>query len=266
MSSKFIVRSVLAAITAVSPLLMSACAVEGAPAVSQGDLGTLQMALRGVSSTTGLTYRLRNAVIAVTGPTVDVYQTESDPNLASFTFDLPPGDYDILLTGADGADTWYLERQVGDGTYEQVDASLVTANPLHRTVASGGVAVGQFKFILDADEVVLEPGGIQVYINVFDQAQCDLTQADPGCQSNEKCSPISGEFAICETAGTVPQGGACGSGSDCAQGQCWTGDWGCRNPCLPLVPAGAPGSCVGGGTCSPIFDADGDTGYGVCAP
>ena len=266
MSSKFIVRSVLAAATAVSPLLMSACATEAAPAVSQGELGTLQMALRGTSFTTGVSYRLRNAVIAVTGTTVDIHQTESDPDLTSVLFDLPPGDYEILLTGADGANTWYLERQLEDGTYEQVDATLITPNPMLRTVESGAVAVGQLKFILDADEVVLEPGILQVYIDVIDAAQCNLTEADPGCQSSEKCSPINGEFAICEPAGTVPQGGDCTANTDCAQGGCWSGGWGCRNPCLPDVPVGEPGSCVGGGTCSHVFDADGDTGYGVCAP
>ena len=266
MSSKFIVRSVLAAVTAVSPLLMSACAVEGAPAVSQGDLGTLQMALRGTSFTTGVSYRLRNAVIAVTGPTVDVYQTETDPDSTSAEFDLPPGDYEILLTGADGPNTWYLERQTGDGTYEQVDATLLTPNPLLRTVESGIIMTGQLKFILDADEVILEPGALSVSINVIDEPQCNFTEADPGCQSNEKCSPINGELAICEPAGTVPQGGACTSSSECAEGLCWGSGWGCRNSCIPGVPLGDPGSCVAGGTCGPVFDVNGDTGYGACAP
>lgn len=266
MSSKFIVRSILAAITAVSPLMMSACAVDGAPAVNQGDFGTLQMALRGTSSSTGLFYRLRNAVIAVTGPTVDVYQTETDPDSSWAEFNLPPGDYEILVTGVDGADTWYLERQTGDGTYEQVDATLLTPNPLVRSVESGVVAGYALQFVLDGDEVVLEPGALVISFNVIDDAQCEFTEVDPGCQANQKCSPISAEIAICEPAGTVPQGGACVSNADCALGSCWGGDWGCRNPCIPDVPAGAPGSCLGGGICSHLVNVDGDVGYGVCVP
>jgi hypothetical protein len=224
------------------------------------------MALRGTSFTTGTPYRLRNAVIVVTGTTVDVHQTESDPDLTAAVFDLPPGDYEILLTGGGGPDTWYLERQLEDGTYEQVDATLLTPNPMLRTVESGTVAVGYLSFILDGDEVVLEPGSLSVSINVIDGAHCDLTQADPGCQSTEKCSPVNGEFAICEAAGTVPQGGECDSSDDCAQGWCWGGNWGCRNFCLLEVAMGEPGSCVEGGSCSAVSDIDGPRGFGVCAP
>ena len=246
--------------------LLSSCATTADSASDSKEFGHLEMALSGGGVTTGATYRLRHAVISVSGPTVDLHQTEDNPDQPSVTFNVPPGEYDVALTGESGPNTWQLERLTANGTYEDVDASLISLNPQKIEVESGTIRYVSLRFILDGDEVVLEPGSIYVSLSVFDGPQCTLLSLDQGCTSSQHCAPINGTVGTCEAAGPVALGGVCTSNTDCVMGACAFSDGQgiCYQYCIPAVLDGGPGSCPAGQFCSPSYGSEGATGYGLC--
>jgi hypothetical protein len=145
---------------------------------------------------------------------------------------------------------------------------LLTPNPITREVLPDSTTLARLTFVVDGDDVIFEVGTLRVDINVIDSPQCDFDEADTGCLSVEKCRPISADLAICETAGSVPTGGACTNGSECALGSCWFsgGSGSCQDDCLPSAGSGDPGSCPSGYFCSDVSDINGPTGWGTCSP
>ena len=76
-------------------------------------------------------YRLRSAVLAVStaagGLPVASIDTESEPNAAQLSLDLPPGDYVVTL-----ASGWFLEHLAPDGSASPVSAGLLAPDPIGR--------------------------------------------------------------------------------------------------------------------------------------
>jgi hypothetical protein len=78
------------------------CAAPGTPAP-----GTVTLNLVG-QAPSGTVYRLRHAVITVTGPATRIWNTEDDPDRTSLSDQVPAGDYAASL-----APGWNLERIEG---------------------------------------------------------------------------------------------------------------------------------------------------------
>jgi hypothetical protein len=255
-------------------LLVVPAFVEGcssSPDASEQDeaVGTLRLPLRG-SGVTGAQYRLRQALISITGPTARLHDTEANPDTFGLFFELPGGSYEVQVTGQDGENTWQLERLSDDGeTWSPVDATLAPPNPVTVDVIPNGQAFVNLQFLLDSDEVVLGTGQLFISLNVEDRQQCAPFTPPTGCLSEQKClSTLTiRDVAVCQPAGMSPLRGACTQDSDCADGHCWffgDGHTECLPDCLPAAAPGEAGSCPMGAACSPLNNQIGDPGFGAC--
>ncbi|HMA91259.1 MAG TPA: LamG-like jellyroll fold domain-containing protein [Polyangiaceae bacterium] len=137
------------------------CSNEGSQIAAQ--LGALQLALTG-SSTSGLSYRLRDGVFQITGASTATLTTEADPNAATLTVDLTAGSYLIDLQSG-----WRLERKLPDGTYEVVESVLVSTNPTGFTVVDQQTTNVRFRFTAGDEAVELGFGRLVLGIDVDDQ-------------------------------------------------------------------------------------------------
>ena len=114
-------------------------------------LGSISINLVG-QAPSGAIYRLRNAVITVTGPTARTWNTEDDPNQTTMSADVDPGTYTASVqTG------WTLERVVG-GTATPVPAQLVSDNPVQFAVAAAVRTSVPLRFHVDAVDIDLSQG------------------------------------------------------------------------------------------------------------
>lgn len=146
--------------------VMSAVGVSCVAPSDESATGTVNANLTGVASS-GVVYRLRDATIAVDGPTPTVFNTEDDPTRTSLSADVSPGDYTATVQSG-----WRIER-LGDSGATTVNATLTSDNPVSFTVLSqkrtnvplkfriedGGVDFNQgYDITLDIDEAIPSPG------------------------------------------------------------------------------------------------------------
>jgi FG-GAP-like repeat len=139
------------------PLLLLAC--QGAPA--EGGVvhtGSVQMAL--VSSSNGATYRLHGAQFAVTGPTPTTLDSDVQPDATQLTTTLAVGDYQVALQ-----DGWDLER-LDNGTYETIQATLISPNPTAFTISDGGVTSLVYQFQTSGGVITIGTGTLDIGIAV----------------------------------------------------------------------------------------------------
>src|SRR5688572_12345077 len=111
-----------------APVWGTGCGAD--PASQKQATGTMNVALTGTSSS-GKTYRLRDATIEITGTAKSTVSTEG-PNLdaASISVELPAGGYLAELE-----DGWFLEvgtpdPMTGDLVFTEISAVLTSVNPL----------------------------------------------------------------------------------------------------------------------------------------
>jgi hypothetical protein len=115
-------------------------------------LGTVNLELVG-GAASGATYRLRNAMLTVTGPGYSrVWNTEDAPDVSLFSDQVQAGDYTATL-----ADGWSLERVVGSSTVP-VPAELTSDNPAAFTVRARTRTTVPLQFHADADTVDMAAG------------------------------------------------------------------------------------------------------------
>jgi hypothetical protein len=126
---------------------VSSCAATPGPAP-----GTLTVNLTG-QAPSGTVYRLRHAIITVTGPdTHRIWNTEDDPSRTSLSDNVPAGDYDASL-----APGWNLERIEG-ASATPVVAALASDNPVRFTVSPQRRTLVPLRFRVDTDVVDLAQG------------------------------------------------------------------------------------------------------------
>ena len=113
--------------------------------------GTVSANLTGVAPS-GTLYRLRDATIAVDGPTPTVFNTEDDPTRTSLSADVSPGDYSATVPPG-----WRIER-LDDTGPTTVDATLTSDNPVLFTVLPQQRTSVPLKFRINGDEVDLRQG------------------------------------------------------------------------------------------------------------
>jgi len=180
------------------------------------DTGTLGMDL--VARVNGVTYRLRDAVFAVSGPETLELRTEGAPDGTddgettsdgsgcigaacddALRATLLVGDYEILLQGG-----WRLERDSGAG-FEDVSSRLVSENPQRFAISGGETTRVAFAFEADGRLITFDRGTLELTIQVeerdglpvFDSAACDFEDRT-GCEALE-----------CEAMCPTTDGGSC---------------------------------------------------------
>jgi hypothetical protein len=134
----------LTLVTSLSGLV--SCAAPGAPAT-----GTLTLNLVG-QAPSGTVYRLRHAVITVTGPASRTWNTEDDPDRTSLSDQVPAGDYAASLVPG-----WNLERIEGT-TATPVAAQLISENPALFVVSPEQRTTVPLRFHVDTDVVDMSQG------------------------------------------------------------------------------------------------------------
>jgi hypothetical protein len=171
-----------------------------------------------VAHVNGSTYRLRDAVFAVSGREALELSTEGSPDDIddgettsdgpgcsgaacgdALTASLLVGDYQILLR-----EGWRLERDSGAG-FVDVVSRLASANPAGFAISGGETTSVVFAFETDGRVISFERGTLEVTIAVeerdslavFDPAVCDFENLQ-GC-----------EALTCEAVCPTNDGGSC---------------------------------------------------------
>jgi hypothetical protein len=133
-------------------LLGLAGSIAGCAAPRETSLGTFMANLVG-QAPSGAVYRLRHAVITVTGPgTTRIWNTEDDPARTSLSDNVPIGNYSASL-----ADGWNLERIEG-ASAAPVTAQLVSDNPVDFLVSPDERTTVPLRFHVDTEVVDLSQG------------------------------------------------------------------------------------------------------------
>ena len=126
---------------------LGGCAADGEP-----DTGTVSLNLVG-QAPSGTIYRLRDAVVTVTGPgSTQVFNTEDDPNRTSLSANVATGDYAALLSPG-----FRVERIQGMSA-TTVDAELITPNPATFTVFAEQRTTVPLRFRVAAEDVDMAQG------------------------------------------------------------------------------------------------------------
>lgn len=231
-------------------LSMAGCASDASDHGSEHgeNVGTLALSLTG--QTNGTTYRLRNAIFDITGPTNVSLSSETDPNAAILAATLSTGGYSINLESG-----WSLEKVTPMGA-QTVNASLVSANPTSFMIGSGATASVVFQFSTDGTIVQIGTGRVEVSISVTETGQqgCDpLLQT--GCPMGQKCyfgggmDGLTGQCA--NPVDTKPPGQPCMFQNECATpGLCGSPD-GTNIECIAACALNGMGpSCTAPQVCA----------------
>lgn len=141
-------------------VLQTGCAIDTANQ-SEETIGTLKMPLT-ATSTSGATYRLRNATLKVSGTESATVMSEDYLDAGSFDVELAAGNYLIKLN-----DGWTLERLV-DGVAEPVDAVLTSDNPIPFAISDQQLTFVNFVFRAGDDVIQLGNGKLVVGVIVDD--------------------------------------------------------------------------------------------------
>jgi hypothetical protein len=236
-------------------LSLTGCAShDDARGEQEGSYGTVVLSLTG--QTNGTTYRLRQAVFEVTGPTNTTLNSESDPNGAVLAATLSTGGYLIALQSG-----WFLERLNGM-TAEPVDATLVSANPQMFGISSAATSTVLFRFETDGTIIDIGTGQLEVAIEVNETTgtvECDIVN-QTGCPMGEACYFGGGDDGltpICAAVGMSPPGSVCEFQNSCAPGAfCGSLD-GENVTCIQICSASGMGpSCPAGQACAGLGIGD----------
>jgi hypothetical protein len=237
---------------------LQGCANDPA-AEQESESGSIDLALSGTSSS-GITYRLREASISITGAGIASVSTEDHLNQTLISLELPAGGYLAAL-----ADGWRLERSV-DGVFEDIRAVLVSTNPLPFTVLDQETTEVRLVFRAGEDVVELGNGRVNIGIDVIDgepppPGGCDEACAVAeglGCTNAAICLDICTNLPALVTPECAPLGDeyvACAAGQPgetyvCSTEESYPVAAACEGEFLAVI------DCISNPTCT--VDADGD--------
>ncbi len=150
-------------------VLLSACQDTSTPPQDIGaaeETGTVELPLLAQSSS-GVTYRLRDATFELQGPAYVSIDTrdEAAADDAALELDLPTGAYTAHLL-----DGWRLVRVEDDGSESGVDAHLASPNPVAFSIGEGVITPVLFRFQVGSADV--DFGGAEIGIEVIDTPSC----------------------------------------------------------------------------------------------
>ncbi|HVJ14832.1 MAG TPA: hypothetical protein VM686_05305 [Polyangiaceae bacterium] len=241
--------SALAAVPA-----LSGCSIETSE--DEAKTGSVSMALSSV--TNGTEYRLSNAVFQIDGLVSTSLQSSDMVGETVLSAVLPVGGYTSSL-----ASGWVLQRNDG-GTFVNVQATLVSQNPVAFQVNEGSSTSLVYQFDTDGTIISIGSGSLDISIAVNETgtpAAC--TPFGAGCAASEWCVPgaLFGAPDQCVQTGPLQPGDACDGTVGCGMNQL-CGDIGLGNQCLELCSGSTFGQpCPGGGGVCTDF---GDPTVGLC--
>jgi hypothetical protein len=164
------------------------------------EAGALSVALRQTDAS-GDVYRLRAAVLDLSGPREDTFEpAETDELLQT---ELPPGEYALRLV-----DGWQMERERG-GQREAVAATLRSENPLPFTIRTDELTNLSLRFAVDGEDMVdVGFGQLTVQLEVEETAVASVP-CTPRLVINEvdynQDGPDAAEFIELYNAGACDQ-------------------------------------------------------------
>jgi hypothetical protein len=150
--------------------LFIAAALTTACTATDDNLGQIDVSLVGHAAS-GTAYRLRDAVLTVSGATQLTFHTEDDPDSTGITTRVPSGAYTLSL-----APGWRLER-LSTGDAQPVEATLATPDPLPFTVVGGSVTPVTLRFRAPGEDVGLGDGDIDIGIGVDEDVDAGAPDA-----------------------------------------------------------------------------------------
>ena len=177
-------RIFLGAVLLAAPagVVTAGCAARGED-TAVTEHGTLAMAL--TAQTNGTTYRLRNGMLQITGPTDLTVSTETDPNLSVLATTLGTGNYSIELL-----DGWALEQLDSSGVGTTVEASLISSPVVNFEILANSTTSVLYQFQTNGVIVEIGTGTLSVSIDVVETTgsvgACDFI-LQTGCVSGEGC-------------------------------------------------------------------------------
>ncbi len=221
--------------------------------------GTVSMALSTI--TNGTEYRLSNAVFQINGVVSTSLASSNDPMEVVLSATLPVGSYTSSL-----ANGWSLQRNDG-GTFVNVQATLVSANPASFDILDGAATPLVYQFDTDGTIISIGAGQLDISIGVNETNTVACTAFGAGCDpAAQWCAPavlFGGGDNQCVPTGSLQSGQACMNPFDCTFNTiCGDIGDGQGSICHELCPAanfGAP-CAFGGGVCTSI----GDPTTGLC--
>jgi hypothetical protein len=176
---------------------VAACAAEPAT-------GVVQMSLTG-EAPSGTRYRLRDADLVVAGAgRPRVLHTEDDPDRAAIAVPLPPGTYTLELAAG-----WFLERQSADGSHQAVAATLTSAMPLAFSIGPGMQTLVTLRFLVGAEEVVLDDGDLVVDVDID---EVDAAPAPVDAMAPPDAAVPPPDAAVAPDAASTPDAAPPGTG------------------------------------------------------
>lgn len=168
---------------------LGACAIHDEPGDS---VGHVELTLTGTSSS-GVTYRLRNAELTINGgPAPIVFHTEDDPSRTLITQRLDVGAFSLHVTPG-----WHLERISSAGVAETVEATLISPDPQPFTIVADTLTSVVIRFLTNGEVVDMGHGDVGISIGVDEQfASCaEILAADPSARD--------GIYSIHRTTGSI---------------------------------------------------------------
>jgi hypothetical protein len=161
-TARSVTASLIASLSLFATPLALGTAVGLAGCVSDGDVATgdVEMSLVG-QAPSGNVYRLRDALITVTGPEGSVtYSSEGNPDETVIHFETVVGGYTATL-----ANGWRLEK-IANGVATTVEATLTSANPQPFTVVGAQNTTVMLRFSTSGEEVDMNHGGVDIVIGI----------------------------------------------------------------------------------------------------
>lgn len=234
----------------------------------EGELGNISLNL--VGQTAGNTYRLRNGLFTVSGPTNTVLDSKVDPNANTLNAKLSSGSYLIDLAAG-----WSLER-LDNGVFETVDATLISPNPKSFEIIAGENTNVAYQFSTNGTIVNIGVGDLTVSLSVVENGNGGGPDPEPSCANGiqdgleegvdcggPECVPCGGGFA-CDPVNQV----GCGGGEACylisiTDTACFPpGDLPINGPCDGSVV----NECQPGAVCADIGNGQGQLCIELCDP
>jgi hypothetical protein len=233
---------------------VQACSGDRPAEPDETTLGRVSLPLLTMSG--GHKYRLRDAVIFVSGPQFVQLSSTDDPDEIVLATTLQTGNYTAYLY------SWTLERDDGAGLFEPVPATMTSSNTVPFTIFNGATSTVSYQFRTDGVVVFVGSGAVQVR-TVVDEVAAVCVPFGSECSTGTWCAPagLTGASRACIPSGSVAVGEPCLSPLDCvANASCVdVNDTGAA-VCVALCAASHFGvACPSIGTCQQV---GGD--YGVC--
>lgn len=232
--TKYLSKTLLLTQLALGVACFSACQTEDTKGAEAEQTGRLELNLV-AHGESGTTYRLREAIIVVQGPSSTIFiDSESDLDAEVFSATVPVGSYTYFLQ-----EGWSLERVGGgDGGVETVDAQLASGNSGAFEVFANSRTSVPLRFRVG--DAMLDEGGFDLSIEVEESGPTQYCTGDAECSQGETCC-IAGFLGTCRD---LTDGAACPLPDLVVSEEAASGSWDIRDEYFPEESCAVAEQCV----------------------